>query len=84
MEQSEEWKRVVATTKGLEGEMEKCRESMKKQVEYEKQAQKDIEEHFVRCMKALNNRKAYLLEDLALKVKNKSMFLYLCSRVCEC
>eukprot|EP00026_Physarum_polycephalum_P007675 Phypoly_transcript_07740.p1 GENE.Phypoly_transcript_07740~~Phypoly_transcript_07740.p1 ORF type:complete len:465 (+),score=73.41 Phypoly_transcript_07740:120-1514(+) len=75
MEHSEEWKRVIAITKDIEEEVEKCKESIKKQAEYEKQAQKDIEDHFARCMRALNNRKAYLLEDLALKVRSKKKSL---------
>ena len=38
-----------------------------------KEAERDIEEHFAKCMNALAERKSVLLGEAALKVTNQSM-----------
>jgi hypothetical protein len=53
--------------------LEKCSESMKEQKEYEEQAEKDINDHFARCIEAIAARKAALLDDLVTKATSKSM-----------
>jgi hypothetical protein len=73
MEQSEGFKSVDSKIKSLEKELSLCDETMKDFEKSGKEAEKEIEEHFARCMNALAARKEVLLREVAQKVTNQRM-----------
>ena len=73
MEQSEEYKAVGAKINALRVELSYCANSECEQSGAE--AVRVIEEHFAKCHKALETRKAALLDELEKRVKDHSMFL---------
>ena len=74
MEQSEEYKAVEAKIKDLQVELSYCANRGCEQSGVE--AARVIEEHFAKCHKALETRKAALLDEVEKRVKDHSMFLF--------
>jgi hypothetical protein len=79
MEQIEGFKSIGFKIKALEQQLALCGKTINELAQSEKDAEKEIEGHFARCMSALADRKATLLQDLALKIANQSMFYSLSS-----
>ena len=73
MEQSEEYKALVAKIKALQLELSFCANRGCEQSGAE--AVRVIEEHFAKCHKALETRKAALLDEVEKRVKDHSMSL---------
>jgi hypothetical protein len=73
MEQSEGFKNVDSKIKSLEQELSLCNESIKDLEQSGKGAEKEIEEHFARCMNALAARKLVLLREVSNNVTNQRM-----------
>jgi hypothetical protein len=62
MEQSEGFKSVALQIKSLEQELSLCDEAIKDVEQSGKDVEKEIEEHFARCMNSLAARKEVLFE----------------------
>lgn len=73
MEQSEGYKSLQAKISVLEQQLSLCANANKECEESSKEVEKEIEEHFAKCMNALAERKASLLRGVAQKVKAQSM-----------
>ena len=76
MEQSEGYKKLEAKLQAFEQQLPLCDKANKVCERSGKDAEKDIEEHFAKCMNALAERKAALLREVARKVANQSIMHY--------
>jgi hypothetical protein len=73
MEQSEGFKGVDSKIKSLEQQLSLCDKAIKDFEQSGKDAEKEIEEHFAKCMNSLAERKAVLLKDVAQKIVTQSI-----------
>jgi hypothetical protein len=73
MEHSEGFKSVASKIKSLEQQLSLCAKTIKDFEQSGKDAEKEIEEHFARCMNSLAARKAVLLGEVAQKLANQRM-----------
>jgi hypothetical protein len=73
MEQSEGFKGVDSKIKSLEEQLSLCDKTIKDFEQSGKEAEKEIEDHFARCMNSLAARKAVLLKEVAHKLTNQSI-----------
>jgi hypothetical protein len=73
MELNEEFKRVVGNIKLLEQQLISLNEKIVSNEQGSEIAEREIEEHFARCMDALAARKDVLLRELGEKRENQSM-----------
>jgi hypothetical protein len=73
MEQTEAFKQVETTIATITNKLLLCTNIDKVCEESVKDTEKEIEEHFARCINALAARKACLLREIAQKVANHSM-----------
>jgi hypothetical protein len=73
MEHSEGFKSVESKIKSLEQQLSLCSKTIKDFEQSGKDAEKEIEEHFARCMNSLAARKVVLLEEVAQKIANQRM-----------
>ena len=80
MEQSEAFKSAAARIKLLESKLAACANNNENSAT---QAEKEIEEHFAKCMNALAARKADLLREVKQKVNHQSMCKQTQSIICN-
>jgi septal ring factor EnvC (AmiA/AmiB activator) len=73
MEQSEGFKSVDSQIKSLEQELSLCNEAIKDVEQSGKDVEKEIEEHFARCMNSLAARKEVLLREVSQNITNQRM-----------
>jgi uncharacterized protein YlxW (UPF0749 family) len=75
MEESEGFKNVATKIKFLEQQLTLCNKTIKDYEQAGQTAEKEIEEHFAKCVNALAARMTVLLRGIAQKITNQSMFL---------
>lgn len=75
MDQREECKKVQATIKALEQQLSLCENSIKACELSALEAEKEIEDHFARCISAINTRKTALVKHVIEKVNDQSILL---------
>jgi hypothetical protein len=76
MELNEEFKRVVGSIKLLEQQLISLGEKIISDEQENEATEKEIEEHFTRCVNALVARKEVLLKELGEKRDNQSMYSF--------
>jgi hypothetical protein len=79
MEQTEGFKSVDSQIKSLERELALCDETFKDIEQSGNVAEKEIEEHFARCMNSLAARKEVLMREVAQNVTNQRITPFLSS-----
>lgn len=83
MEENEGFKHISRKIEALKQQLLVCDENFKAMEQYGKEAEKEIEEHFEKCMSALASRKALLKSECMVQVHNYSMSpLFLPSSFC--